>query len=81
MADESIRNDFVEGIQEIFTTLFNDGVEEKKDNKDVEYKADTNSLLINKEVEAQILDARNVEIKPMSEEEIFARLHNERRNQ
>ena len=81
MADESIRNDFVEGIQEILTTLFNDGVEEKKDNKDVEYKADTNSLLINKEVEAQILDARNVEIKPMSEEEIFARLHNERRNQ
>lgn len=62
-------------------TAFNDGVEEKKDNKDVEYKADTNSLLINKEVEAQILDARNVEIKPMSEEEIFARLHNERRNQ
>lgn len=60
---------------------FNDGVEEKKDNKDVEYKADTNSLLINKAVEAQILDARNVEIKPMSEEEIFARLHNERRNQ
>lgn len=61
-------------------TAFNDGVEEKKDNKDVEYKADTNSLLINKAVEAQILDARNVEIKPMSEEEIFARLHNERRN-
>ncbi len=62
-------------------TAFNGGVEEKKDNKDVEYKADTNSLLINKAVEAQILDARNVEIKPMSEEEIFARLHNERRNQ
>ena len=62
-------------------TAFNDGVEEKKDNKDLEYKADTNSLLINKAVEAQILDARNVEIKPMSEEEIFARLHNERRNQ
>ena len=62
-------------------TAFNDGVEEKKDNKDVEYKADINSLLINKAVEAQILDARNVEIKPMSEEEIFARLHNERRNQ
>ncbi|MDY3887739.1 MAG: hypothetical protein SOZ17_00790 [Agathobacter sp.] len=62
-------------------TAFNDGVEEKKDNKDVEYKADTNSLLINKAVEAQILDARNVEIKPMSEEEIFARLHKERRNQ
>ena len=65
-------------------TAFNDGVDEKKDNKDnkdVEYKADTNSLLINKAVEAQILDARNVEIKPMSEEEIFARLHNERRNQ
>ena len=61
-------------------TAFNDGVEEKKDNKDVEYKADTNSLLINKAVEAQILDARNVEIKQMSEEEIFARLHNERRN-
>ena len=64
-----------------FKTAFNDGVEEKKDNKDVEYKADTNSLLINKAVEAQILDARNVEIKPMSEEEIFARLYNERRNQ
>ena len=62
-------------------TAFNEGVEEKMDNKDVEYKADTNSLLINKAVEAQILDARNVEIKPMSEEEIFARLHNERRNQ
>ena len=62
-------------------TAFTDGVEEKKGNKDVEYKADTNSLLINKAVEAQILDARNVEIKPMSEEEIFARLHNERRNQ
>lgn len=62
-------------------TAFNDGVEEKKDNKDMEYKADTNSLLINKAVEAQILDARNVEIKPMSEEEIFARLYNERRNQ
>lgn len=26
MADESIRKDFVEGVQEIFTTLFNDGV-------------------------------------------------------
>ena len=25
MADESIRKDFVEGVQEIFTTLFNDG--------------------------------------------------------
>ena len=62
-------------------TAFNDGVEEKKDNKDVEYKADTNSLLINKAVEAQILDARNVEIKPMSEEEIFESLHNEGRNQ
>ena len=62
-------------------TAFNDGVEEKKDNKDVEYKADTNSLLINKAVEAQILYARNVEIKPMSEEEIFARLPTERRNQ
>ena len=62
-------------------TAFNDGVEEKKDNKDVEYKADTNSLLINKAVEAQILDARNVEIKPMPVEEIFERLHNERRNQ
>ena len=62
-------------------TAFNDGVGEKMDNKDVEYNADTNSLLINKAVEAQILDARNVEIKPMSEEEIFARLYNERRNQ
>lgn len=28
MADLSIRKDFVEGIQEIFTTLFNDGVED-----------------------------------------------------
>ena len=62
-------------------TAFNDGVEEKKDNKDVEYKADTNSLLINKAVEAQILDARNAEIKPTSEQEIFARLYNESRNQ
>lgn len=26
MADESIRKDFVDGVQEIFTTLFNDGV-------------------------------------------------------
>ena len=26
MADESIRKDFVEGVQELFTTLFNDGV-------------------------------------------------------
>ena len=25
MADESIRKDFVDGVQEIFTTLFNDG--------------------------------------------------------
>lgn len=28
MADESIRKDFVDGVQEIFTTLFNDGVED-----------------------------------------------------
>lgn len=28
MADTGIRNDFVEGVQEIFTTLFNDGSEE-----------------------------------------------------
>lgn len=28
MADKSIRNDFIEGVQEIFTTLFNDGSEE-----------------------------------------------------
>lgn len=26
MADESIKKDFVDGVQEIFTTLFNDGV-------------------------------------------------------
>ena len=26
MADLSIRKDFVDGVQEIFTTLFNDGV-------------------------------------------------------
>ena len=26
MADESIRKDFVDGVQEIFSTLFNDGV-------------------------------------------------------
>ncbi len=26
MADESIRKDFVDGVQEIFTTLFNEGV-------------------------------------------------------
>lgn len=28
MADESIRKDFIDGVQEIFTTLFNDGVED-----------------------------------------------------
>lgn len=28
MADESIRKDFVEGVNEIFTTLFNSGVED-----------------------------------------------------
>lgn len=28
MADESIRKDFVDGVQEIFTTLFNEGVED-----------------------------------------------------
>lgn len=28
MADASIREDFVEGVNEIFTTLFNDGVED-----------------------------------------------------
>lgn len=31
MADLSIRQDFVEGVQEIFTTLFNDGVEDGLD--------------------------------------------------
>lgn len=31
MADESIRKDFVEGVQEIFTTLFNGGVEDGLD--------------------------------------------------
>ena len=28
MADESIRKDFVDGVQEIFTTLFNEGVDD-----------------------------------------------------
>lgn len=54
--------------------------DEEEKNKDIEYKADTNTLLINKEVEAQILEKKDAEIKPMSEEELFARLHNERRN-
>lgn len=31
MADESIRKDFVDGVQEIFTTLFNDGVKDGLD--------------------------------------------------
>ena len=31
MADTSIRKDFVEGVQEIFTTLFNEGVEDGLD--------------------------------------------------
>ena len=28
MADTSIRNDFIEGVQEIFSTLFNDGIDD-----------------------------------------------------
>lgn len=31
MSDKSIRKDFVDGVQEIFTTLFNDGVEDGVD--------------------------------------------------
>lgn len=44
MADKSIRKDFVDGVQEIFTTLFNDGSE---DNDGIFYYALSNKTTTN----------------------------------
>lgn len=42
MADESVRKDFVDGVQEIFTTLFNDGVNDGMDLYLLSDKTNTN---------------------------------------
>lgn len=73
------RESLIQGLQNAF-----DGDEKynskSEENLDVEYKADTNSLLVNKAVEAQILEKQDAEVVVMTEEELFERLRNERRN-
>ena len=48
MADLSIRQDFVDGVQEIFTTLFNEGVEDGLDLYCISNKTKTNVYKENK---------------------------------
>ena len=70
------RGNLVESLQKAFNE--DDRIRNTNDIDDVEYKEDTNTLYVN-EQKTYNMQMKAPEVPAMSEEEIFARLRNERR--
>ncbi len=70
------RRNLVESLQKAFNE--DDRIRNTNDIDDVEYKEDTNTLYVN-EQKTYNMQMKAPEVPAMSEEEIFARLRNERR--
>ena len=56
-----------------------DRIRNTEDTTDVEYREDTNTLLVNEQTTYNVLKEKEQEIPKMSEEELFGRLLKERR--
>lgn len=70
------KRDLVEGLQKAFN--YDDRSRNTTDISDVEYKENTNSLYVKKQ-KTYSADTKEVSLKAMTEEEVFARLLKERR--
>lgn len=75
------KRNLVEDLQKAFNA--DDRTRNTEDTHDVEYKENTNTLFIRKQAADRILSSLNGETDPeankMSEEEIFQRLHEDRK--
>ena len=71
------RHSLVEELNKAFRE--DDRIRNTEDTTDVEYREDTNTLLVNKQTTYNVLKEKEQEIPKMSEEELFGRLLKERR--
>ena len=71
------RHSLVEELNKAFRE--DDRIRNTEDTTDVEYREDTNTLLVNKQTTYNVLKEKEQEVPKMSEEELFGRLWKERR--
>ena len=71
------RHSLVEELNKAFRE--DDRIRNTEDTTDVEYREDTNTLLVNEQTTYNVLREKEQEIPKMSEEELFGRLLKERR--
>ena len=71
------RQSLVEELNKAFRE--DDRIRNTEDTTDVEYREDTNTLLVNEQTTYNVLKEKEQEIPKMSEEELFGRLLKERR--
>ena len=71
------RPSLVEELNKAFRE--DDRIRNTEDTTDVEYREDTNTLLVNEQTTYNVLKEKEQEIPKMSEEELFGRLLKERR--
>lgn len=71
------RQSLVEELNKAFRE--DDRTRNTEDTADVEYREDTNTLLVNEQTTYNVLKEKEQEVPKMSEEELFGRLLKERR--
>lgn len=71
------RHSLVEELNKAFRE--DDRIRNTEDTTDVEYREDTNTLLVNEQTTYNVLKEKEQEVPKMSEEELFGRLLKERR--
>ena len=71
------RHSLVEELNKAFRE--DDRIRNTEDTTDVEYREDTNTLLVNEQTTYNVIKEKEQEIPKMSEEELFGRLLKERR--
>ena len=71
------RHSLVEELNKAFRE--DDRIRNTEDTTDVEYREDTNTLLVNEQTTYNVLKEKEQEIPKMSEEELFGRLLKEPR--
>ena len=71
------RHSLVEELNKAFRE--DDRIRNTEDTTDVEYREDTNTLLVNEQTTYNVLKEKEQEIPKRSEEELFGRLLKERR--
>ena len=71
------RHSLVEELNKAFRE--DDRIRNTEDTADVEYREDTNTLLVNEQTTYNVLKEKEQEVPKMSEEELFGRLLKERR--